>query len=141
MRKILMLDFDGVLHPSQGTAVPDFAWASRVANVLAEHPCEVVISSTWREHYSLEQLQALLPETISKLVVGVLGADCPPPWGRYKTILAWVSERAPGTSWRALDDTAAEFPPECPELIHCPHGAGLDKPAEAKLRSWLAYAA
>jgi hypothetical protein len=38
-RKILMLDFDGVLHPSQGNAVPEFAFAPRLASALAAGPC------------------------------------------------------------------------------------------------------
>lgn len=62
--RILMLDFDGVLHSSQGNQIEDFALAPMLADALDARACSVVITSTWREHYSLSALKGLLPGRI-----------------------------------------------------------------------------
>jgi hypothetical protein len=135
-RKILMLDFDGVLHPSQGNTVPEFAFAPRLASALATGVCSVVISSTWREHHTLQRLCTFLPQVVAARVVGVLGADCAGPHTRYRTILAWLQKHASDADWRALDDSASEFPRDCPQLIRCDGLAGFGPEQAAEIRNW-----
>lgn len=71
---VLMLDFDGVLHPASGGDVADFARLPLLEEVLADLACHVVISSTWREHYPLTELQRLLGNVVGPRVIDILGA-------------------------------------------------------------------
>ena len=114
-----MLDFDGVLHPAQGNHVAEFAYAPRLAACLEARECEVVISSTWREHHDLTRLRSFLPHSLAARVIGALGDDCRGPHIRQRTILVWLEQDAPGADWRALDDTASEFAPGCSQLTLC----------------------
>lgn len=50
---VLMLDFDGVLHPFAGNDIPDFARLPLLEEALFGLDCKIVISSTWRERYQL----------------------------------------------------------------------------------------
>ncbi len=134
-----MLDFDGVLHPAQGNQVPEFIHAPRLARILAESDCAVVISSTWRDHFSIDELRAKLPQDLGEKVVGVLGPDQRGPHVRFKNIEAWLASQSGPVNWRALDDCAHEFPvpPACPELILCDGRTGIGDDQERELRKWL----
>jgi hypothetical protein len=132
-----MLDFDGVLHPAQGSAVPDFIHASRLDQLLAGYDCDVVISSTWREHYSFPKICAMLPDGLAARVIDTLGPDLRGPFVRYRNILAWLETRAVQPDWRALDDSESEFPECCPGLIVCDGQTGLSTVQEEELRKWL----
>jgi hypothetical protein len=136
-KRVLMLDFDGVLHPAQGDLIPEFYHAPRLAGILAESDCAVVISSTWREHFSLNELRAKLPRDLGERLVGVLGPDQRGPHIRHKNILVWLEQQAGAVNWRALDDSVSDFPPNCPQLILCDGRTGLSDAQELELRGWL----
>jgi hypothetical protein len=136
-RPVLMLDFDGVLHPAQGGDLPDFAHLSLLEEALLGPDCNVVISSTWREHYPLADLQRLLGNMIGPRVIGVLGPDQRGRYLRYQNILAWLRANTWCTNWRALDDSASEFPPGCAELILCDGRTGMSAPQLHSIRAWL----
>lgn len=135
--RVLMLDFDGVLHPAQGNQVPEFAHAPRLARILAESDCAVVISSTWREHFSLDGLRAKLPRDLGERVVAVLGPDQRGPHVRFKNVEAWLETQSGSVNWRALDDSASDFPSGCPHLILCDGRTGIGDEQELALREWL----
>lgn len=132
-----MLDFDGVLHPCQGNAVPDFSLVPMLASALERSDCKIVISSTWREHHSLDVLRAMLGPKVGNRVIGVLGPDERGPYVRHRNILTWLHEHRWCANWRALDDTGSEFPPGCEELILCDGMRGLGPPQVSALREWL----
>lgn len=134
---VLFLDFDGVLHPAQGNAVADFAWAPRLADALAGYNCSIVISSTWREHYPLDAIRRMLPHGLARRVVGALGEDPRGPFARYKAILEWLRDRRELGDWRALDDTGTEFPVGCPNLIQCDGMIGFGDEQASQLKGWL----
>ncbi|PNG50556.1 MULTISPECIES: HAD domain-containing protein [unclassified Variovorax] len=135
---LIFLDFDGVLHPAQGSEVRDFAFAPHLARAVQDVHCEVVISSTWREHYPLPELKRLLPEPLAALVVGTLGADQPGPHVRYKTICRWLVEhRATDRRWCAVDDNGSEFPAGMRELLLCDGMRGFGAWEAECLRDWL----
>jgi hypothetical protein len=136
-RQVLMLDFDGVLHPAQGDGTPEFARLPLLVAAVAGTRCEIVISSTWREHYPQPHLRALLGPEIGARVVGVLGADHRGPYVRYQNILAWLKDNAPAADWRAVDDSAAEFPPGWLQLLLCNGITGLDRATSMLIREWL----
>jgi hypothetical protein len=138
VKRVLFLDFDGVLHPAQGNLVPEFAHAPRLAGILADTDCAVVISSTWRDHLSLEEIRALLPTNLRERVVGVLGPDQRGPHVRFKNIRVWLeSQSEPVDAYVAIDDSASDFPSDCRHLILCDGRTGLGDEQERALREWL----
>ena len=72
---ILFLDFDGVLHPEydRQAAPADVAFCHlpRFEAVMCDHPeVEIVISSTWREQFPLDDLRARFSPDIAARIVG-----------------------------------------------------------------------
>ena len=135
MRKILFLDFDGVLHPAWGDAVADFSKAEILENAMQGHACEVVISSAWRLHYGIDQLKDFLPSGIAERVIGTTGEDSDSLFARHDAILAWLVQHNP-VDWRALDDAWAEFR-ETTHLIACDPELGLEDAQLEELKKWL----
>src|SRR3982751_1650794 len=97
--RVLFLDIDGVLHPGQEPGVQGqskryqqtgpFVWLSYLALTLQPHPdIQVVVHSTWRETYSLGELQEMLAE------LGERRIEVTPPGDRYASILAWLQLRS-----------------------------------------------
>jgi hypothetical protein len=132
-----MLDFDGVLHPAQGSDSPEFGFVGLLEEALENQDCAIVVSSTWREHYSLQALRERLGPALGRCVVGALGPDLRGPHVRYKNILAWLDSNPWCREWRALDDTASEFPVGCEHLILCDGRTGLRDEQMRQLRTWL----
>ena len=141
--RIVFLDFDGVLHPTLieadieadeivvGTGL--FGWLPALVSVLRFHPdVSVVVHSTWRYRYDVDELRAVL----GALGPRVVGATAPGP--RYEGIQSWLRNRQCG-SYRILDDDASEFPqPPPPELILCDPRTGVAAPEVlAAIRKWL----
>lgn len=131
---LLFLDFDGVLHSDQvflepcnpdEVSVDDrrfvtkhnrlvtgknlFEHCDRLVAALEPFPnVQIVISSTWREHFDLDALKAFLPSALAERVVGVTpgvfsrdGAN-----HRLREIGAFSSKNQEyaNTPWIALDD-------------------------------------
>lgn len=69
----VFLDFDGVLHPQGGTTDRLFEKADLLQLCLQQvDHIEVVISSSWAEHYSLEKMRDFFEEQpdLHRLIVG-----------------------------------------------------------------------
>jgi hypothetical protein len=113
---ILFLDFDGVLHPKgAGGAAEHFSRRPLLEALLLEAACadvRVVITSTWREAYSLAKLRQffcaeLQPRIIDRTpVLEDLDAD----HLRYREIRAWLNRHPEVKRWWALDDDRQGFP-------------------------------
>lgn len=102
---VLMLDFDGVLHPAQSGS---FIYLPLLETWLQRFPAvEVVISSNWKDSYTLEGLTALFPESVRHRVLGTT-PDLPGE-SREDEILHLVHQYRIA-AWVALDDRAQEFP-------------------------------
>jgi hypothetical protein len=136
LRKILFLDFDGVLHPAWGNSLPEFVHAHALAQAMAGRPCEIVISSTWREHYSLAQIKGFLLPELGGRVIGVTGQDPPGRYPRHKAILQYLAALGEAVDWRALDDSGSEFH-ACPNLILCDGAIGLQQAQVEQVISWI----
>lgn len=133
---LLFMDIDGVLHPvgthpgNHLTCKPRFEqWAARHADP------RFVITSSWRNRYPVAVLQGYFsPEAGSR----VIGAT-PRFYGvtmhrRYREILAWLAKNdAMKEHWLALDDSAADFPPGCPQLVRCVPERGFDNAVASEL--------
>lgn len=136
VRKILFLDFDGVLRPAWGNSLPDFVHVRALALALAGRPCEIVISSTWREHYSLAQLKHFLLPELAGRVIGVTGQDSPGRYARHQAILQFLEIVGEAVDWCALDDSVSEFH-ACPNLILCDGTIGLQPAQVEQLTDWV----
>ncbi|WP_341678729.1 HAD domain-containing protein [Niveibacterium sp. SC-1] len=133
---ILFLDFDGVLHSMQSLEL--FTESHRLGPVLARfRELEIVISSSWREDYSLEQMLGYLPPEVADRVIGVTPvwiARSEPPWPiREAECREWLrrAEFDPD-DWVALDDRGDLFSATAP-LIKCDPTLGLDEAAVGRL--------
>jgi hypothetical protein len=145
---ILFLDFDGMLHPEyDGQATPAdvvFCHLSRFEAVMRDHPeVEIVISSTWREQFPLDDLRARFSPDIAARIVGATPIT-PRIDGKYLParregeILDWLRQSGrEHEPWLALDDAAWQFQQHRNRLIACTWYVGLDDAAEAALRAQL----
>jgi hypothetical protein len=145
---ILFLDFDGVLHPEHdGEPTPPdrvFCHLPCFESVMRDFPAvEIVISSTWRYQFSLDELRARFSPDIAARII-----DATPqteriegqylPARREGEILEWL--RANGREnmeWIALDDAAWQFQEYRDRLVACTWYLGLDDAAESRLRNLL----
>jgi hypothetical protein len=142
-KRVLFLDFDGVLHPTMEDldgdsdaciATPLFGWLPLLATALASHPdVGIVVSSTWRYTHDQDELRELLGPLRGRF----LGAT--PRGPRYESIQWWLHLNPMFASHRILDDNPREFPTPAPkELIAChPHRGVSDSEVLAQLREWL----
>jgi len=139
MNKLLFLDFDGVLHPNFSQGRDYFSRVDILMEALGLHAAgvEVIISSSWRFHYTLGELFSFLPEELRRLVSGATPEVEPGPHQRHREILAFLIGRSGHPDWRALDDDLSGFPKDCPELIVCDGKIGIDNDSAQGLRAWL----
>jgi len=139
MRKLLFLDFDGVLHPT--TCAPEryFGSVGVLATALSGEPCDLVISSSWRHHHDHGSLVDMFPESLRARFIGATGSPWFGRWPRYQEILAFADQIPGPIEWRALDDSRHEFPPGCPELIACDPNSGMGCRQAIALSAWLQH--
>ena len=131
---IVFLDFDGVLHPADYLSFKTindelvlasdarFCWVEDLWNLIHNFDCHLVIHSSWRNSYTLDQLRGLLPTELGKRVVGLTVGE-----NRHQSILAYV-QKTQVKSYIILDDAADEFPRECVELLLCENNMGISNP-------------
>jgi hypothetical protein len=139
----LFLDFDGVLHPEFCHESKHFMHREAfeaVMRVLSN--VDLVISSTWRHHRSLEELKALFSEDIAERVIGATPfyarlEDIPETLKGYEQeaeCQAWL--RANGRiaqRWLALDDRSWNFRPFNRNVFLVDGHLGLDANAAKTL--------
>jgi len=135
--KYLFLDFDGVLHSATRPGVV-FTNVQLLEQALAGSPCQLVISSSWRFHHSLDELKQRLPVSLADRVVGTTGPALALKHARYQEIKAYLDHRGKSlANWRALDDAVLEFPKECEQLILCNPNTGMTQVQVQAVSKWL----
>lgn len=96
----------------------------------------IVISSSWRFQFKLNDLLSQLPPELAKRVIGTTGdaqaGDC----ARFQEITQYIDRHAVN-DWRALDDSAFEFPSGYPQLILCDGRHGIRENDLKALNNWL----
>ena len=139
-KKLLFLDFDGVLHPTLCDSAAYFCEGWRLHRAIVESgvDLELVISSSWRFHHPINELQGFLLPDIGRLVVGVTPSVTPGRYQRYREIKGFLESYRRSPDWRALDDSAFEFPIPCPQLFLCNGSIGMDDRIASEIRTWLA---
>ncbi len=133
--KTLFLDFDGVLHSMSDYLTKPFNRLPLIEGLVDIAPLEIVISSSWRFHYEMPNIQSRLGR-LGPCVVGTTGDAIRETHARYKEIHAYVSDYHVN-DWRALDDSHWEFPPSTPELIICDPEEGITAREVKALTDWL----
>lgn len=142
---ILFLDFDGVLHPEGEGHLPndgtDFCFLPRLEALLRDFPLvAIVISSTWRQRLTLDQLRAFFSPDIAARIIGVTPAPRRDAAGyvharREGEICAWLAANGGVEQpWVALDDAEWQFDRHVNRLVACGSFTGFDDQAAQVLR-------
>ncbi len=147
---LLFLDFDGVLHPQyDGVPTPVgevFCHLSRFEEIMRDFPSvEIVISSTWRNQFTLEELRSRFSPDIAARIIGMTPqaehADGNYlPTRREAEILDWLTTAGrTDAAWIALDDAAWQFDKHRERLVTCTWYVGLNDAVELQLRDALTH--
>lgn len=139
MRKIIFLDFDGVLHPD---GVAKFSRLPVLELFLSEMPeAEIVVSSTWREDHTLEQLRGFFSPHLRSRISGVTPSldDGYERGGRQREILSYLENEGlsgENCTWVALDDIALFFEDACRNLVLTDASVGFTEREGEQLVAW-----
>jgi hypothetical protein len=108
----------------------------------------IVISSSWREHESLEILKSHLCEEIAQRMIDVMPFYRDPAFDhrtnpatdfeRQWEIEAWCDEnQRHASNWIAIDDYAPSFEPDCPNLLLTSAATGFILQDQQRLRAMI----
>jgi hypothetical protein len=136
LAKYLYLDFDGVLHPNSFEKGKAFCLMPLLERALSGSDVRIVVSSSWRHHETEAYIQSRFPASIRSLFSGFTGEPLAGPWARWHEISHHAALHGV-TEWRALDDAASQFPPNCPNLICCEGHIGMQDVQVNLLRQWI----
>jgi hypothetical protein len=142
---ILLLDFDGVLHPEGEDRVlncgADFCFVPRLEALLREFPwVKIVISSSWREQLLYKTLLKPFSSDIRARILGATphsGFGLPLPYRKREgETLAWLQiHHLIEEPWVALDDAEWQFDRCKDHLVVRGSLVGFDDKASAELRT------
>lgn len=133
MNRLLLLDFDGVLHPigsKPGETLP-FEWLPELTALFARAPdVGIAVHSSWAERYSVGDLR----EFLGPLGCRLIGAVGPGP--KAEAILAFLRSSQNIDDWIVIDDDGSEFPGVFPgTVVICDRTRGISDPAvQSKIR-------
>jgi len=140
---ILFVDFDGVMHPEFSHESKLFMHRDAFETVIRAVPkVNLVISSTWRLHRSLQELKALFSADIAVRVVGTTPHyarldDIPDSlvgYEREAECSAWLRQNGNVIQeWLALDDRSWNFRPFNRNVFLTDGRVGLDADAAKAL--------
>ena len=135
--KYLFLDFDGVLHPSLCRPQDYFGQIRLLEAALRDAQVVIVISSSWRFHHDLTALLKHFPASLRDRVRGCTGDPVAGAHAKWHEIRQYRERHGGmGDHWRALDDSAFEFPRGCAELVLCNAAVGMTEREGEVLRRW-----
>jgi hypothetical protein len=146
---ILFLDFDGVTHPEPSRKADEFCALPLIEDVLrACTNVEVVISSSWRTVFNLEQLRGFFSVDLAQRVVGVTPSSksTSDAWLPSSSVVyerefeceSWMRQnREWGTPWLAIDDRPHWFRPDCTDLLLTSSKVGFRQSDQATLREMI----
>jgi hypothetical protein len=137
MSALLFLEFEGVLHPKKGV-LPPFCRLPLLLDAIGDTPCQIIITSDWRFHYTLTELKDFFPAPFRHRILGALGNTEGGRQTKYRAIKRLLEalglELMP---WRALDSAYFDYPRKSPHLIFCHPDQGLSSKEADDLRHWL----
>ena len=107
----------------------------------------IVLSTSWREPHSLDELLDFIPESLHHRILGTTVPDNHPGpremdpllfqrSPRQAQILHYLQERGlENEPWLALDDDPSEFEPGAPQLVQCNPSHGITEEILQELRA------
>lgn len=137
---LLFLDFDGCCHSYKSGVDQYFRRSEAVLEpwLRLRPQVEVVVSSSWRETYSLQEMQEFFAEDLRHRIIdstpvllrdgwaSVDGDLLPVRFEREAEILCWLRQSGqPWSAWAALDDQPWRFKPFCERLVVCGSTVGM----------------
>jgi hypothetical protein len=143
---VLFLDFDGVTHPEPCFQDNVFCRLDLIEAVVRDFaPVEIVITSSWRDHYPLDILREEFALDLRSRVVGVTPSikNPSPDWlcggapahEREWEIETWLTANRPvGTPWLGIDDRPHWFRENCPNLLVTNSRVGFQPVQQQTLR-------
>ena len=139
--QLLFLDFDGVLHPVHSEPAEHFCLLENFESVMREFPAvRIVIASTWRQAYSLNQIRRMFSQDIAARIIGMTTdwEESDGEYVRFKEIREFLRNHSlTDAQWVAVDDSGFAFPGSCRNLVLCDARYGLDADAAEALRARL----
>lgn len=141
---LIFLDIDGVLRRPGSTPYqfePDCQYAFEDA-VRGAYGSEIVITSSWRETMSVDDLRNYFETDIGMRIVGVTPVD-PDESGhrRYREILAYLEGKdILPEEWVAVDSEARQFPSSGCNVLRVDPNRGFDGEAAGLLMEYHAEA-
>ena len=128
---LVFLDFDGVLHPFPCHYALHFCQRNLLEDFFrqpAQADARFVISSTWRNHYPLDELRRWFSPDFHDRIIGCTPTLDGIAWegSREREIQAWRQQHGSlHEAWIALDDMPPFFEPECDNVYFCDASTGF----------------
>jgi hypothetical protein len=135
---LLFLDFDGVLRRKQAPLYClEQTLLERLVVSLREYPeVSVVITSSWTETFSLEEIKRPFPADIASRILGKTPrVQTQSEHRRHLEVGAYLRRGGLAQEWVAIDDDPLNYPPQAPVVLVDP-GTGLDAAAVAALERY-----
>jgi len=118
---IIFLDFDGVLRRlSSHVDKFDHDCLFHFENAVRIYTnIKIVVTSTWRLEYSLDQIKELFSSDIADKIIGVTPESMRlTKYYRYNEILLYLKiNNFMDEKWIAINDDQGHFPNNCPLII------------------------
>jgi hypothetical protein len=147
VKTALFLDIDGVLHPLGASEFEEVGrelivtgqdllrWVPILWELIGEVDVQLVVHSSWRHIYRLDEIVRRFPMPIRDRIFDVTAGA-----GRYESIVQYV-ERYRIDRFAVLDDLPSAFPTRWPHLIACDPELGINDPlVQDRVRHFLRYA-
>jgi len=116
---LIFLDFDGVTHPISGSPMQLRRCMDALKIALNSFQLEVVVSSSWREINTLDELKNIL-SLLNVKIQGVTPIINEPfiKYVRYHEVLKYLQDTNQNfRRWIAIDDTKGFYPEDAP--VYC----------------------
>ncbi len=140
MSLLIFLDLDGVLRKKDSPLYKlDRDCLQRFEETLRYFPeVEIVITSPWREAFSLTEIRKLFSNDIAQRIVGMTPvAQYLEDHHHYNEVLAYLRQNNNGSQeWIAIDYDPDQYPPDCNILI-IDSNLGFDSQAAQQLSNLL----
>jgi hypothetical protein len=133
---LLFLDIDGVLRRENAPRYRlEPALLEAFENAMRWIPdAELVISSSWREGFSLGELRGFFPAELRARIIGTTPiAQTQDGHVRHREVLAFLAaHELQNRPWIAIDDDREHYPPGC-EVLLIDRSVGFDREAGKQL--------
>lgn len=124
-RRLVFLDFDGVLHPQVAFIAERFCRLPLLEGWLRARPdIQVVISSSWRLGQSMEELRSIFSTDLQPRIISTTQPGEDSGGSREHQIRLWLLHEAPSARWVAIDDSEWLFN-RTERLVLCDSIVGL----------------